>query len=126
MEYTNTFEDEARRHWYELLCYYHATTEKYDRTLTEMRSPYDPTEAWICIPYIRQLSNTFAKRCWNNVLNMARELNIPSYIIKENRFGHKYHYSAQRWIDEYEMIQKEKWNIERSNNEEDLCSLWNT
>ena len=124
MEYTNTFEDEARKHWYELLCYYHATTEQYDRSLTDMRSPLDATEAWINgNPIVQKLSNVFARRCWNNVLNMARELNIPSYIVNEDRFGNKYHYSAQHWIDEYERIQKEKWNIERSNNEKDLCSM---
>lgn len=105
----DTLEDfNHKRNWYELLCYYHATTEKYDRTLTDVRSKHDPTEAFIDTPYMRSLSNAFAQRCWNDVMNMARNLNIPSYIVNEDRFGHKYHYSAQHWIDEYERLQNEK------------------
>ena len=40
--------------------YYMAKTELYDRTLTNMRSPYDSTEAFITDKFSRRLSNKYA------------------------------------------------------------------
>ena len=40
--------------------YYMAKTELYDRTLTNMRSPYDSTEAFITDKFSIRLSNKYA------------------------------------------------------------------
>ena len=42
-EFKNNYEDI----YFLLHCLYNAKTELYDRTLTDMRSRYDPTEAFI-------------------------------------------------------------------------------
>ena len=47
---------------------YNASTELYDRTLTDMRSPYDPTEAFIYGRY-KSLSNANAKRTYDKCIN---------------------------------------------------------
>ena len=35
--------------WFKLCCFYHAQTELYDRSLTDLRSSYDKTESYITV-----------------------------------------------------------------------------
>jgi len=91
--------DEKRELWYKLLCYYYAKTELYDRTLTNARSKYDDTEAYLTNSTERSLSTQYAKKVRTDIEHVALYLNIPlEYINFNNNKG----YSAQRWIDEYE------------------------
>jgi hypothetical protein len=84
--------------WYKLLCYYYALTELYDRTLTDLRSPYDETEAYIVESNIRHLSQHYASKVRNDIIYCGRLNKIPNeYII----FNINRNYSAQKWIDEY-------------------------
>ena len=62
--------------WYKLCVYYHAQTELFDRTLTDLRSPHDPTEAYID-GRVRKYSNAHAVKTRNFVLSVQKELNIP-------------------------------------------------
>lgn len=81
--------------WFELLCYYHRQTETYDRSLTNLRSPYDQAEACISHPHIRNLST-------NNAIYIRRlidKIAIAEGIQKDNN-KHIY-LSAQGWINEY-------------------------
>ena len=45
--------------YFKMHCLYNAKTEAYDRTLTDMRGRYDPTEAYIT-ENVRHLSNSNA------------------------------------------------------------------
>ena len=86
--------------WYKLCVYYHAKTELYDRTLTDLRSPYDPTEAYI-EGRVRKYSDKYAAEIRNFVLSIKKQLGL--FNRKLNDFNH-YRYSAQKWIDEYNRL----------------------
>ena len=86
--------------WYKLCVYYHAKTELYDRRLTDLRSPHDPTEAYI-EGRVRRYSVSYAVKVRNFVLNIKRRLGLFNRNL--NDFNH-YRYSAQQWIDEYNRL----------------------
>ena len=87
--------------WYKLCCYYHAKTELYDRTLTDLRSPYDQTEAYIQ-GRERSLSCANARKIRQIVDDMA--IGIPQHIKSIGLNAGKHRYSAQDWIDEYNRL----------------------
>lgn len=89
--------------WYKLLCYYHAKTELYDRTLTNLRSPYDSTEAYIVEPHVRKLSNQYSHRCRKMIEFIANCESIP---FDMRRYSQYKNYSAQMYINEYERMNK--------------------
>lgn len=89
--------------WYKLCVFYHAITEIYDRELTDLRSPYDPTEAFIC-GQERHLSNAYALSTRRFVYKIADRLGIPS-CRKISDFNY-YRFSAQDWIDEYNRLKE--------------------
>lgn len=72
-------------------------TEEYDRTLTDMRSRYDPTEAFIHPNNIKSYSNRYAVTLRNKIM---RGYGILWKDINDEIHKHSY-YSAQNWIDEY-------------------------
>lgn len=83
---------------YELVVTYMALTELYDRSLTDTRSPYDSTEAYVERPFLRKRSNEYAIR-------LKEEMNLKYFgddfkrIIHQNRDK-----NAQWWIDEYNRL----------------------
>ena len=83
--------------WYKLCVYYHAKTELYDRTLTDLRSPYDPTEAYIQGSE-RSLSWAYARKIRRFINEMAFSISEHSLNSNTN------HLSAQDWIDEYNRL----------------------
>ena len=87
--------------WYKLCVYYQANTELFDRTLTDLRSPYDPTEAYVQ-GRERSLSNENANRIRRLVNEVA--IGIPAHIKSRGLNDGKYRYSAQDWIDEYNRL----------------------
>ena len=90
--------------WYKLCVYYHAETELYDRTLTNLRSPYDPTEAYLQSGIERRLSYAYARKLKHFVNEMAIKLDIPEHIKSIGLNANKYHYSSQDWIDIYNRL----------------------
>lgn len=88
--------------WYKLCVYYHAKTELYDRMLTDLRSLYDPTEAYIQGSVERSLSYANARKIRRFVDDMA--MGIPEHIKHFGLNANKYHYSAQDWIDIYNKL----------------------
>ena len=70
--------------------YYMAKTELYDRTLTNMRSPYDSTEAFITGRFSRRLSNKYA-------ITLSQKLHIGR--IKRTINPSLLYMSAQWYID---------------------------
>lgn len=89
---------------YTLACLYMGATEEYDRTLTDERSRYDPTEAFVYSYYndIRFSSNRYAA---DLRLKISREYCI-SWKDIQNEIQKHNNYSAQYWVDEYRRI----WN----------------
>lgn len=90
--------------WFKLCCFYHAQTELYDRSLTDLRSSYDRTEAYITAEN-RSLSNSYAMRVHKFVIEIARKkLFIPEHIIQSGFNKNQNHLSAQGWIDLYNQM----------------------
>lgn len=86
--------------WYKLCVYYHAKTELYDRALTNLRSPFDPTEAYI-EGSVRKYSLAYAAQIRNFVFGIGKKFGLFNRNL--NDFNH-YRYSAQRWVDEYNRL----------------------
>ena len=87
---------------YELACLYMGMTEEYDRSLTDERSKYDPTKAFLYYNDIRLKSNRYAKAIRNKI---TEDCPILWKEIQDEIHGH-INFSAQHWIDEYERIWK--------------------
>lgn len=87
---------------YSLACLYMGMTEVYDRLLTDKRSKYDPTEAFLYCNKIRSESNRYAAFVRNKIIKDYCILweEIQSEIRRHNN------YSAQHWINEYKRIWK--------------------
>ena len=85
--------------WYKLCVFYYAETEMYDRTLTNLRSPYDPTEAFIA-GSVSSYSNSFVLGTRNFIKYICRRLGMDCKLSDFNYL----HYSAQKWIDEYDRL----------------------
>ena len=90
---------------YKLACLYMGMTEEYDRSLTDMRDRYDPTEAFVCSYYndIRSYSNRYASGLKNKIM---KECGASIWKDIQNEIQKHNNYSAQGWVDEYERIWK--------------------
>lgn len=86
---------------YSLACLYMGITEEYDRSLTDMRSRYDPTEAFL-LNDMRSESNRYAALVQKEII---KNYCIPWKEIHDEIYKHNY-YSAQAWVDEYKRIWK--------------------
>ncbi len=94
---------------FKLICYYKATTEMFDRTLTDERSMYDKTEAFVdSNNTVRKLSNKNAINTYKKVLEIANSFRISSDLFnKEYKNQLKLnHFSAQDWIEQYNLLCK--------------------
>lgn len=69
-----------------LHCLYNAKTELYDRTLTDMRSRYDPTEAFID-GWNRSRSNWYSKKLYDKCVKCI-ELKTRSHWNNNKRRRH--------------------------------------
>ena len=87
---------------YALACLYMGMTEEYDKSLTDERSKYDPTEAFSHYNDIRSESNRYAKSVRNKII---KDYHIPWKEIHDEIHRH-INFSAQHWVDEYERIWK--------------------
>lgn len=84
--------------YFKFICFYNAKTELYDRSLTDMRSPFDNTEAYI-IGKNRVYSNAFAKSLYDWIVNYVRfYINQPFSRERWNK-AQNHSYTAQGWID---------------------------
>lgn len=98
--YLGNFLDNDKQYlWYKICVFYYAQSEMYDRTLSNLRSPYDPTEAWV-EGSVKSYSNAYALGTRNFVEYICRRLGIDYRLSDFNR----YHYSAQKCIDEYDRL----------------------
>lgn len=91
--------------WFCLCCYYHTATELYDRSLTDMRSPHDPTEAF-CVGECHSASAVNAARTFNVVRHIANKYHIPKEIQSLGLCYGGELFSAQRWIENYNYLKQ--------------------
>lgn len=92
--------DEKEYLWYKLCVFYHAQTEIFDRGLTTLRNPYDPTEAYMT-GKARMYSTRYALDMRQFIDYISEKLDLTDY--KLNHFNN-YRFSAQGWIDEYHRL----------------------
>lgn len=84
---------------YKAACEYMARIELFDRSLTDIRNPHNPTEAFIQGKE-RSASNVIALKVRNGVI---RKYHIKSEDLTKEIHRHPW-YSAQKWIDEYDRL----------------------
>ncbi len=90
--------------YYEMACEYMAKTELYDRSLTNCRSPWDKTEAFLNNPHVKRLSNEYAaqlRKYYSKICGGTWQF-IHNEIHKHTK------YSAQMWINEWNRIRAEE------------------
>ena len=103
-------EDDYEDIYFLLHCLYNAKTELYDRVLTDKRSKYDSTEAFIDIDgWSRNKSNWYSKKLYDKCVKCIE-------FKTKGQFSHKYwkecvwryqNLSAQGWINLYQQLVKE-------------------
>jgi hypothetical protein len=89
--------------WFKLKCYYHAKTELYDRTLTDMRERYDPTSAYVDASLeVRRASDFNAQRTYRYISDIADAYHVRHHsdMLK----NYELYYTAQGWIDLYNYL----------------------
>lgn len=92
------------------VCFYQAMTELYDRGLTDERSPYDKTEAFVS-KKIRGSSELYSQQLYNCIREYIwRKTKVP-FDIERWRKEIRQRYSAQGWIDLFEHFRKQKDEI---------------
>lgn len=92
--------------WFKLYCFYVAKTELYDRSLSDLRSPYDETEAYV-ISENRWYSQGYAISLYRRLKSIAFDYGISEdFILNDKKWrecffapSKKYRLSAQGWID---------------------------
>ena len=81
-------------------CMNMGATEEYDRTLTDDRSRYDPTEAFIYSYYtdMRSYSNRYAIGLRHKIME---EYGVSIWKDIQDEIQKHCNYSAQDWVNEY-------------------------
>ncbi len=95
--------------YYEMACEYMAKTELYDRSLTNCRSPWDKTEAFLDNPRVKKLSNEYAAQ----LRKYYSKICGGTWQFIHNEIHKHTEYTAQMWIDEYYRLREE---VEDGNN----------
>lgn len=102
------FKNDYEDIYFLLHCLYNAKTELYDRTLTDMRSRYDPTEAFI-EGWNRSISNWYSKKLYDKCVKCI-ELKTRGHFVHRHWKECVWKYeglSAQGWINLYQQLIKE-------------------
>lgn len=100
--------------YFQFHCLYNAATELYDRKLTDKRSPYDPTEAFV-VGESRPLSIINAKSVYHQCVKGIEHVTHKPFNYQKWRdcVRQYFNVSAQGWIDWVEYLYKDN----RINNE---------
>ncbi len=95
------------------VCFYQAMTELYDRGLTNMRNPYDRTEAYFGGIYreYKRFSDYYSKKMYDCVVVYIIHKTNQPFDIRRWKKQIRQGYSAQYWIDLFEHFRKEKDEI---------------
>lgn len=68
--------------YFKFVCFYNAKTELHDRTLTDMRSPHDNTEAYI-VGENRAKKANYSEQGWIDIFNYLKNKNDEIIIDME-------------------------------------------
>lgn len=103
-KYLNDLEDI----YFKFICFYNAKTELHDRTLTDMRSQCDNTEAYV-VGENRAYSIHFAISLYIWIKKYIMWYTKQPFSIERwNRVRQNYiYYSAQGWIDVFNYLKDE-------------------
>lgn len=93
--------DFKRNRRYMAACEYMAKTELFDRSMTDLRCQYDPTDA-LLLGKCKSISNANAIRVRNDVI---RKYDIENKDLMKEIHDNQW-YSAQKWIEEYRRLLK--------------------
>lgn len=113
--------------YFKFACFYMAMAELYDRRLTDARSPYDETEAFIS-EKVRGSSELYVKNLYDCVVGYIWHKTKTPFDINRWKKQVQKRYSAQGWIDVFEHFKKEKdevildmienvWDYEKTRND---------
>ena len=91
---------------YKIAAYYMANTEIFDRMISNERSKYDSTEAYLSKKWQQHLSVRFAMSLWNDLESI--NLNFRD-IVKEIK---SHRNSAEEWIAEFERMKLEAGSLD--------------
>lgn len=101
----NKFESIYDDVYFQVHCLYGAKTELYDRTLTDMRSPFDITESFIIGEPAKTLSNLYSKRLHKRCVEYLRAITGEPFDIK--RWQKYWNCSAQGNIEMFNQLVKD-------------------
>ena len=87
--------------YFKLVCFYHAKTEEYDRTLTDLRDRHDTTSAYVT-GIAARYSNSYAQ----NILRKIAKAGFSSKLFNEELHKHTGRHTAQWWINTYYFLLK--------------------
>lgn len=96
--------------YFKFVCFYEAMTELYDRGLTNMRSRYDRTEAYIT-GEARKWSNWYSLKLYECITEYIRKKTKAPFDIARWKKQTGKRYSAQGWINEFERLKRENDEI---------------
>lgn len=101
--------------YFKMHCLYNAKTELFDRSLTDMRSRHDPTEAFIDVSRgVISASNQYARILYENCkrsieVETKKPFNRNLWIKSVSSYKNL---SAQGWIDLYEhMVENGEFEV---------------
>lgn len=99
--------------YFQFVCFYQAVTELYDRTLTDMRSPYDETEAYFGGRFreYKRYSDLYSERLYNQIVKYIEKKTNQLFDIRRWKKEIRQRYSAQGWIDVFERLKEENDEI---------------
>lgn len=99
--------------YFKFVCFYQALTELYDRGLTDERSPYDKTAAYVegRSREYKRYSNWYAERLYNQVVEYIRNITNRPFDMRRWKKAIRQRYSTQGWIDVFERFKSENDEI---------------
>lgn len=99
--------------YFKFVCFYQAVTELYDRTLTDLRSPYDETEAYFGGRFreYKRHSDLYSERLYNQIVKYAEQKTNQLFDVRRWKNVIRQRYSAQGWIDVFEHLKSENDEI---------------
>lgn len=103
--------------YFKFVCFYQAMTELYDRTLTNMKSPYDKTEAYFGGIYRenKRLSDYHSKKMYDCVVEYIIHKTNQPFDIRRWKKQIRKNYSSQGWVDLFQAF--------KNNQDEIICDM---
>lgn len=92
--------------YFKFVCFYMSMSEMYDRGLTDKRSPYDETEAYIT-GESRKYSTWYSKRLYDHIVKYIEQATKSPFDIRRWKKEMQRIHSAQGWINAFDRLKNE-------------------